>query len=71
MKAEEAVVPGIWSLEVANVLARTEAQALGTEARSEAFVDMLQRMDIAIDGVTSAQALGGTLQLARGSDCRV
>lgn len=65
MKSAEAVVPGIWSLEVANVLARAEAKALGTEARSEAFVGMLQRMDIAIDGATSAQALGSTLQLAR------
>lgn len=65
MKGEEAVVPGIWSLEVANVLARAEAQALGTEARSEAFVGMLQRMDITVDGATSVQALGSTLQLAR------
>ena len=65
MKSDEAVVPGIWSLEVANVLARAEAKELGTEARSEAFVGMLQRMDIAIDGATSTQALGSTLQLAR------
>ena len=65
MKSTETVVPGIWSLEVANVLARAEAKDLGTEARSEAFVGMLQRMDIAIDGATSAQALGSTLQLAR------
>ena len=65
MKSTETIVPGIWSLEVANVLARAEAKDLGTEARSEAFVGMLQRMDIAIDGATSAQALGSTLQLAR------
>jgi predicted nucleic acid-binding protein len=37
MKSDEAVVPAIWSLEVANVLARAEAKELGTEARSEAF----------------------------------
>jgi predicted nucleic acid-binding protein len=65
LKSAEAVVPGIWSLEVANVLARAETKGLGTEARSEAFVGMLLRMDIAIDGATSAQALGSTLQLAR------
>ena len=58
-------MPAIWSLEVANVLARAEAKELGTEARSEAFVGMLQRMDIVIDSATSAQALGSTLQLAR------
>lgn len=65
MTAAEAIVPGIWSLEVANVLARAEAKGLVSEARSEAFVGMLGRMDIAADPATSAQALSDTLQLAR------
>ncbi len=65
MTAAEAVVPGIWSLEVANVLARAEAKGLVSEARSEAFVGMLRRMDIATDPATSAQACSDTLHIAR------
>jgi predicted nucleic acid-binding protein len=65
MTATEAIVPGIWSLEVANVLARAEAKGLVSEARSEAFVGMLGRMDIATDPATSAQALSDTLHIAR------
>ncbi len=65
LKSTNAVVPGIWGLEVANVLVRSEAQGLATEARSEAFVGMLQRMSIRVDSATSTQALASTIQLAR------
>lgn len=65
MTATEAIVPGIWSLEVANVLARAEAKGLVSEARSEAFVGMLGRMDIATDPATSVHALSDTLHIAR------
>lgn len=65
MKTDEAVVPGLWSLEVANVLARAEATGLVTEARSETFIAMLQQLDISVDPATSAHALAATLQLAR------
>lgn len=65
MKADEAVVPGLWGLEVANVLARAEAAGLVTEARSEAFVGMLHKLDIAVDPSTPTHALATTLQLAR------
>ena len=65
MKTNEAVVPSIWGLEVANVLVRSEDKGLATEARSEAFVGMLQRMNISVDSATFAQALAGTMQIAR------
>ncbi|MEO8198238.1 MAG: type II toxin-antitoxin system VapC family toxin [Thermoanaerobaculia bacterium] len=65
MKADEAVVPGLWSLEVANVLAHAESTGLVSEARSETFIGMLQQLDISVDSATSAQALAATLQLAR------
>jgi predicted nucleic acid-binding protein len=65
MKADEAVVPGLWGLEVANVLARAESIGLVSEARSETFIGMLQQLDISVDLATSAQALAATLQLAR------
>lgn len=65
MAGAEVVVPGVWGLEVANVLARAEAKGLTTEARTETFVGMLNRMDISTDSATSVQALSGILQLAR------
>jgi predicted nucleic acid-binding protein len=47
------------------VIARTEAKALVTEARSEAFLEMLVGVDIVADAATFTHALSGTLQLAR------
>ena len=65
MKADEALVPGLWGLEVANVLARAESAGLVSEARSETFIGMLQKLDISVDPATPAHALAATLQLAR------
>ena len=61
----EASVPGIWSLEVANVLVKAQAKGLVTEARASAFVGLLAEMTITADASTAARALGDTLQLAR------
>ena len=58
-------VPGIWPLEVGNVLLRAEAKSLETEARAAEFLGALQAMSIQTDGQTSAHALTSTLQLAR------
>jgi predicted nucleic acid-binding protein len=58
-------VPAVWELEVANVLVRAEAQGLTTEARSEAFIQMLSRMDISIDIPRPVSVLSTTLHLAR------
>lgn len=60
-----ATVPVTWSLEVANVIARAEANGLVTEARSRAFLEMLENLDIEVDTATSQHALSDTLQLAR------
>jgi predicted nucleic acid-binding protein len=65
MKKTSAHVPAIWGLEVANVIARAETKGLVTEARSEAFLEMLEGVDIEADASTSRHALSGTLQLAR------
>ena len=65
IKRENALVPVTWGLEVANVIARAEAKALVTEARSSAFLEMLDDMDITVDTATFARALSDTLQLAR------
>ena len=42
MKKAIAHVPATWVLEVANVIARAEAKGLVTEARSGAFLEMLE-----------------------------
>lgn len=65
MKKTSALVPATWGLEVANVIARAEAKGLVTEARSAAFLEMLEGVDIEVDEATSAHALSATLQLAR------
>ena len=65
MKQDKALVPVTWGLEVANVIARAEAKALVTEARSGAFLEMLEAVDIEVDTATFAHALSDTLQLAR------
>lgn len=60
-----ALVPAIWSLEVANVMVRAEAKGLLSEARSAEFLGILKEMNIETDPRTSRHALGDTLQLAR------
>lgn len=65
LKDATALVPMTWGLEVANVIAKAEAKALVTEARSGAFLDMLEGVDIEVDAATFAHALSDTLQLAR------
>lgn len=59
------LVPGIWALEVANVLVKAQAKGLVTEASSAAFVRLLQNMAINADPHTATYALSNTLQLAR------
>lgn len=61
----EAVVPGIWVLEAANVIVKTQAKGLVTEARATVFIGLLNDMRITVDTSTAERALGDTLQLAR------
>ncbi len=65
MQEAQALVPATWGLEVANVIAKAEEKALVTEARSGAFLEMLEDVDIEADSATFAHALSDTLQLAR------
>jgi predicted nucleic acid-binding protein len=59
------LVPSIWCLEVANVIARAESKFGLTEARSSEFVNTLHDMHIEVDSETCAHAMNDTLQLAR------
>ena len=65
LKKDHAVVPGIWALEAANVVAKVEAKGLVTEARAQAFVATLMQLDIVTDKATASKALSDTLNLAR------
>ncbi|MBI5637858.1 MAG: type II toxin-antitoxin system VapC family toxin [Nitrospinae bacterium] len=65
MKNGNAIVPVTWGLEVANVIAGAEAKGLVTEARSGAFLEMLEGVGIEVDAATFPRALADTLQLAR------
>lgn len=65
MKNDSAIVPVTWGLEVANVIAGAEAKGLVTEARSGAFLEMLEGVGIEVDEATFPRALADTLQLAR------
>jgi predicted nucleic acid-binding protein len=65
LKKASALVPVTWGLEVANVIAKAEEKGLVTEARSGVFLEMLEGVDIKVDGATFSHVLSGTLQLAR------
>lgn len=65
LKSTTAVVPNLWALEAANVIAKVEAKGLMSEARTQAFISILERLSIATDPATAHHALGETLSLAR------
>jgi predicted nucleic acid-binding protein len=65
MSTSTALVPVVWRLEVVNVIARAEAKNLVTEANSEAFIMMLEKLDIHLPGSTTKKIAGTVLQLAR------
>jgi len=65
LRASQAVVPSLWALETANVIARLEARGVATEADCQRFIALLARLDIVTDQATAAHALSDTLNLAR------
>ena len=61
----QALVPGVWPLEVANVIVKAQAKGLVSEARATAFIGLLDDMGISVDARTAERALKDMLQLAR------
>ena len=61
----QAIVPGVWPLEVANVIVKAQAKGLASEARAAVFIGLLGDMGISVDTRTAERAMGDTLQLAR------
>lgn len=62
------LVPSIWSLEAANVMARAEAKGLVSEARSTEFVQLLSSMEISEDSIESSRVFISVLSIARRYD---
>ncbi len=61
----EALVPGIWPLEVANVLLVTERNRRLGEADSTRFVSLLSQLPIIVETETRERVMGEVLALAR------
>jgi len=65
MAVAEALVPSIWPLEVANVLAVCERRGRITTASTTKFLGMLGNLPISVDDQTAKHAFGEVLLLAR------
>jgi len=61
----QAVVPSLWPLEVANAVVMGERRKRSTPAQAATWLSFLGALPIVIDGETSARAWGDTLGLAR------
>jgi predicted nucleic acid-binding protein len=61
----EAFVPGIWSLEIANVLLVAERRNRITQEQSSEAIALLKSLLIQVDIATHTNALGATLILGR------
>lgn len=62
---EGAVVPSIWPLEVANVLAVSERQGRITELEASRFLGMISELPIEVEALTARRAFGDVLAIAR------
>lgn len=65
LKEGSAVVPGVWWLEVSNVIVRAEAQQLLPETQSRKSLDTLRKIPITVDSSPVEQLWEQTLHLAR------
>ena len=64
LKDGSALVPGLWHLEIANVLARAERHKRISAAQVAARVNLLGRLPIVTDPETQSRAFGEILALA-------
>lgn len=60
----KAIVPTIWSLEVANVLLLAKKNKRITEVQSSSFIDALSVLPITVDTTTSIRAMHSIFSLA-------
>ncbi|MHB1527701.1 MAG: type II toxin-antitoxin system VapC family toxin [Candidatus Dormibacteria bacterium] len=62
---EDALVPGLWPLEVANVLAGAEGRGRLTPAQTARFVELLGQLPIGVAEIEHDSILTTVLDLAR------
>ena len=65
LKEDSALVPGLWHLELGNVLAQAERRKRISAARMAAHLERLGRLPIVTDTETERRAFRETLTLAR------
>ncbi len=65
LKESQAIVPSLFALEAANVVAKVESKGVVTEADSQRFIALIGRLNLVTDQATANHALGDTLNLAR------
>jgi predicted nucleic acid-binding protein len=65
VQTDDAAVPSLWHLKVANVLALAERRRRITPAESRELIALLETLEIVVDEETPSHALGRVLDLAR------
>ena len=65
LASEQAIVPDLWHLEVANTLIVGERRKRSTQANTVTWLGFLASLPIAVDEETKPHAFGNTLSLAR------
>lgn len=60
-----ALVPNIWPIETANVIAMAERKGRIDQAQSKEYLELLRELRIEIDSETSSRALTDILSLSR------
>jgi predicted nucleic acid-binding protein len=65
LASEQAIVPDLWHLEVANALIVGERRKRSTQANTVTWLGFFNSLPIAVDEETKTHAFGATLSLAR------
>ena len=65
LRVEQAVVPAIWPLEVANALLMGEGRRRLTEAQTARFMGLLTALPIMVDTEALSKALGPIMAIGR------
>ena len=65
LKESQAIVPSLFALDIAHVVAKVEAKGVVSEADSQRFISLMGQLELVTDIETTAHALGDTLNLAR------
>jgi predicted nucleic acid-binding protein len=65
LSKQEAMVPSLWPLEIANILVLGERRRRSTEAEASKWLGYLRMLPIRVDEETAARAWGDTIHIAR------